>query len=156
MRKNLCNVFRNIWRARSNEILWTTFKEFQGRLADRGYGSCFVPFNKRATNEYSDRRYLAYCLNNFPRPWAANFFREHGSKIDHEGYALSILIQWIFRSAIRNGEEVWIYIPSVRMRALLKEWLDKLEVGRDLDEIKYTTPRKKALKKKRKNAKQSV
>lgn len=155
MRKNLCNVFRNIWHARSNEILWTTFKEFQPHLTDRGYGLCFVPYNKRATNEYSDRRYLAYCINNFPRPWAARFFREHGSKIDHEGYALSILIQWIFRSAIRNGEEVWIYIPSARMRSLLKEWLDKLEVGRDLDEIKYKTPRRRPTNKKKNSSKES-
>lgn len=156
IRKNIINVFRNIWRARGAETLWTTYKEYQSNLEDRGYINSFVVYNKRATNEYSDRKYLAYCINNFPRPWEAKFFRDHGSEMHPDGYALSILIQWIFRSAIRNDEDIWVYIPSARMRGLLTQWLDKLATGNDLDEIKYATPRQKASKKKRKNAKQSV
>ena len=38
-------------------------------------------------------------------------------------YALSEMIQWIWRSAIRDGKEIWVYIPSRRMRELLKKWL---------------------------------
>lgn len=156
LKKNLSNLFRNIWKAKANEIMWTTFKTAREELSSRGYGKSFVTYNKRASNEFASRKYLAYCVNNFPRPWEFNFYKERGSDMHPDGYALSILIQWIFRSAVRNGEEIWVYIPSVRMRTLLQDWLDKLAVGEDLDEIKYTTPRKRISKKKRKNAKQSV
>ena len=33
------------------------------------------------------------------------------------------MIQWIWRSAIRDGKEVWVYVPSRRMRDLLRQWL---------------------------------
>jgi len=36
------------------------------------------------------------------------------------------MIQWIWRSAIRDGKEIWVYIPSRRMRELLKKWLLEL------------------------------
>ena len=39
-------------------------------------------------------------------------------------WALSELIQWLFRSAIREEKEVNLYMPSSRMRSLLKDWLD--------------------------------
>ena len=39
-------------------------------------------------------------------------------------YALSEMIQWIFRSRIRNNEDINIYIPSSRMRNLLIEFLE--------------------------------
>lgn len=35
------------------------------------------------------------------------------------------MIQWIWRSAIRNGEEISLYLPSKRMRDLLTEWIEK-------------------------------
>ena len=159
LKKNLTNLFRNIWQAKANEIMWTTFKVARERLASRGYGGSFVTYNKRASNEYASRKYLAYCVNNFPRPWEFNFYKERGSDMDSDGYALSILIQWIFRAAIRNNEEIWVYIPSARMRTLLLDWLDKLAEGRDLETIKYITPRKKyskkASKKKKKSSKKS-
>jgi len=41
--------------------------------------------------------------------------------------ALSTMVQWIWRSAIRDGEEVWIYIPSKRMRSLLIAWIRDVE-----------------------------
>lgn len=152
LRKNLVNVFRNIYHAPSKQIMWTTFKEFRADLSSKGYAGGFVPYNKRASNEYSDRHYLAYCINNFLRPWEMRYYRERGVEVDNDAYGLSFLVQWIFRSAIRNGEEIWIYIPSVRMRTLLIQWLDNLAEGKDLEPISYKTPRKsyyKKVKKKR-------
>ena len=53
------------------------------------------------------------------------FFTEKGVNIDEETWALSELIQWLFRSAIREENEINLYIPSKRMRNLLQEWLRK-------------------------------
>ena len=33
------------------------------------------------------------------------------------------MLQFIWRSAIRDGKEIWVYIPSIRMRNLLKQWI---------------------------------
>ena len=146
VRKNLVNVFKNIYRASAKETLWTTFKEYTSAVRGNGYQASFVPYNMRASNEYADRKYLAYCVNNFPRPLEHRYYATNGANWDGDEYALSILVQWMFRSAIRNGEEIWIYVPSKRMRSLLVMWLDKLAEGKDLDQIFYKTPRKSRAK----------
>lgn len=146
IRKNITNIFKNIWRAPSDKTMWTTFKDHKEAVENKGYKNSFVTYNKRASNEYCDRKYLAYCVNNFPRPWEAKYFRERDIEVDGDTYALSILIQWMFRSAIRKGEEIWIYVPSARMRTLLTIWLEKLAHGDDLSPINYKTPRKSRAK----------
>ena len=37
--------------------------------------------------------------------------------------ALGALLQWAWRSQIRNGKPIDIYIPSERMRELLNNWI---------------------------------
>lgn len=64
-----------------------------------------------------------------PRQKRLNLFKllqkKKGVNIDEETWALSELIQWLFRSAIREENKINIYIPSKRMRSLLQEWLEK-------------------------------
>lgn len=57
-------------------------------------------------------------------PMVKQFFVNNGVDVNEEGYALSEMLQWIWRSAIRNNEPINIYIPSSRMRNILEEWLD--------------------------------
>ena len=45
-------------------------------------------------------------------------------EIDEDGFALSELLQWIWRSQIRQGKPIILYIPSKRMRELLEDFLD--------------------------------
>ena len=142
VRKNITNIFKNVWRAPSEKTMWTTFKDCREIVENKGYKNSFVTYNKRASNDYCERQYLAYCVNNFPRPWETKYFRDNGVEVNGDTYALSILIQWIFRSAIRKDEEIWLYIPSARMRTLLKRWLEQLADGNDLEPIHYKTPRK--------------
>ncbi len=56
-------------------------------------------------------------------PFYKHFFGKKGIKLDINQYALSEMLQWIFRSAIRNNQEITIYIPSERMRNLLFDYL---------------------------------
>ena len=77
-------------------------------------------------NAYRDRTCLVYTSNVFMNVGEKLFFARAGIKVDEDNYALSILIQWIWRSAIREGEDIYIYIPSKRMRDLLIGWLDKM------------------------------
>ena len=139
LRCNLYNVFHNVYKTDANSKMWSTFKAFKNVLKGKGYANGFIVYNKRATNEFSNKRHLAYCLNVYMQTWAKNYLIEKGAKnISENMYAISTLIQWIFRSAIRNGEEVWLYLPSKRMRDLFKEWLNNLAEGKDLTQIILT------------------
>lgn len=123
LKNNLINVFRNKFKSSSNQNLWTTFKAYQSLIRGKGYTKGFLSYNIRATNEYRDRDHLAYCVNVYYNPYMKNYFVDHGIEVKEDEYALSEMIQWIWRSAIRDGKDIWIYIPSKRMRDLLKDWL---------------------------------
>ena len=51
------------------------------------------------------------------------FFEDNNVVVDEDLLALSDLIQWLFRGSIRNGVTMKVYIPSIRMRNLLKKYL---------------------------------
>ena len=103
--------------------MWTTFKDYKHKLKGKGYSNQFVSCNCRSTNEYIDCYNLAYCVNIYLHPAVTQFFRQRNIQIDEDLYALSEMIQWIWRSRIRKGENINIYIPSIRMRNLLNAWL---------------------------------
>lgn len=138
LKNNLYNLFRHVYKCKPEEKMWTTLTKYRCNLRGKGYSNGFITFNKRATNQFMQKRYLAYCVNVFLQPWVKNYLIRLGAAdIDQDMYALSVLIQWIFRSAVRTGEEVWIYIPSKRMRYLLEKWIQNLNLGEDLKPIHY-------------------
>ena len=124
LRNNLYNYFTNIVNAKSETIMWSTFKDYRSKLKGKGYSSKFVSFNCRSTNDYNDRYNLAYCINIYLHVGISQFFIQRGIHIDEDLYALSEMIQWIWRSRIRNDQDINIYIPSVRMRNLLNSWIE--------------------------------
>ena len=128
LKRNIINLYNNKYRISSSCAMWTTFKDYKGLLSGKGYTTGFVSCNVRATNEYRNKTHLAYCVNVFFNPMFKHYFEDHGAKVDEDGYALSEMIQWIWRSAIRDGKEIWIYIPSSRMRRLLTEWMEKCKL----------------------------
>lgn len=123
LKSNITNFFINIQKAKSDTVLWTTFKDQQSKLKGKGYTKGFIACNLRATNDYVERYNLAYCINIFNQPFIDQFFKSKGITINQELYALSELIQWLWRSRIRRYEPITIYIPSKRMRNLLVLWL---------------------------------
>lgn len=125
LKNNIFNYFRNVCHSASSNNLWTTFKKYQSSLKGKGYTKSFVPLNSRATNQYRNRTVIVYPVNRYLNPYVKNFFSTNGIKIDEDGYALSEMLQFIWRSAIREGKEIYIYVPSSRMRKLLKDWIEK-------------------------------
>lgn len=126
LKNNITNFFKNIRNTPTGLNLWTSFKDFKQYLTGNGYGRSFIPTNSRATNKFKERISVAYPVNRFLDTCVKNFFIDNEIRIDEEGYALSEMIQWIWRSAIREGNEIWIYIPSSRMRRLLKKWIEEI------------------------------
>ena len=126
LRNNLYTYFQYRCRgSRKSSRMWTCFKDYSERLlGDKGrYKDSFVQVGARATNDLSDRTHLAYLANRFVDPNIAKFFADKDIRIDPKDFALAEMLQWIWRSAIRLDREIWIYIPSSRMRWLLKDWI---------------------------------
>lgn len=124
LKNNLVNWFNNINKQHKAENrLWTTFKSAKPSLDGQGYARRFISLNLRATNDYIESLVLAYCCNRYIRPTIKSFFSKRNITINEDMYATSEMIQWIWRSRVRRGDEVFIYIPSKRMRDLLKQYL---------------------------------
>ena len=148
---NLYNYYNRCLKtakASHNDIMWTCFGDYIAQLKGSGYTvvrkltaeerrlpkdkrekaekklQCFVPCNAKATNDFGERWALAYCVNMYINPMIRRFFTDADISINEDLYALSCLIQWIFRSRIRNGEPIELYIPNKRMRDLLVRWLN--------------------------------
>lgn len=125
LQSNLYNWFNNgnARKIKNDKKLWTTFKTYQKDIKGKGYTKRFIPLNVRATNDYREAMRLAYCCNRFLRPTIKLFFTNKGININEDQYALSEMLQWIWRSRIRQGQNIDVYIPSKRMRNLLIEYL---------------------------------
>lgn len=127
LRKNLYTFFMYRAKAKSKDSLWSVFSPYVNRLKGLGYSKGHLSFNARATNDYQHKTALAYLVNIYPHVNVLMYFRKKGIKVNQEEYALSILIQWIWRSKIRDtnsDEKIVLYLPSERMRNLFLEWLN--------------------------------
>ena len=133
LKSNLYNYFRHICPSRVEDKMWGTFADAEYSIRGKGYSKSYLVFNMKATNKYGGRTVLAYCSNVFMNVGQKIFYHNNGIEVDEDIFALSTLIQWIWRSAIRNGEEIWIYIPSRRMRELLIGWIDEVSGGGNHD-----------------------
>lgn len=130
LKANVYNCINNIWRdAPAERKLCGAFNKYNNKIKGKGYTKSFLTFNARATNAYRNREYLTYLVNIFMNVSERRFYEKYGAIVDEEKYALSIMVQWIWRSAIRDGVEIYIYIPSRRMRELLISWIETTSEG---------------------------
>lgn len=107
----------------SEAVMWTCVSKFHKKLGKRGFISQHVAINARATNQYQDKIICIYLANRFMRTPITTVFNKQDIRVDQELYALSELLQWLFRSRIRKGESIELFIPSDRMRDILQRYL---------------------------------
>ncbi|MGL5971056.1 MAG: hypothetical protein ACRCZL_03480, partial [Cetobacterium sp.] len=88
-----------------------------------------------ATNSYRNTVACAYLVNRFVNPILYNFFKIRGMELNQEGFALSEMIQLIFRTRLREDLPIDLYIPSRRMRMILENFLQGLPLDDGFDEI---------------------
>lgn len=124
LKNSVYTFFRRHAKGKSKENMWTTFKSHRQALSGNGYARGFVSCTTRATNDYRDKSNLAYCCNRYVNPFVKGFLNHEGTAIDEELFALSEMIQWIWRSQIRDGKPINVFVPSGRMRGLLEAWLN--------------------------------
>lgn len=124
LKNNITNYFRHITKSSSDEFLWTTLKSKKEKLKGNGYTKSFVELNLRATNDYRHTKNLAFVYDKHFNPLIKNFFIKRQVDVNEEKYALSELLQFIFRSRLRDSESINLYIPSARQRNILKNFLN--------------------------------
>lgn len=124
LKDNIYNYFYNTRKTKSELNLWTTYSDYKSCLKGKGYAKGFLSHTARATNDFRDRISIAYPINKFMNSYIKTFFEQNNINVDEDGFATSEMLQFIWRSAIRGKKEIWIYIPSIRMRTLLEKWID--------------------------------
>lgn len=127
IQNNLHN-FRVQNKFRSEQVLWTCVQKFKEQIEVDGYKKSFLAVNAKGTNDYADRTYIAYITNIYMNPMLINMLHldsKEEERIDQDKYALSEMVQFIWRSAIRKGEPITVYVPSSRMRGLLEKWIEE-------------------------------
>lgn len=110
----------------SNDCLWTIFKRYKKQMQGDGQTKGFIPLNSMATNKYGNRHNVAYVVNRFMNADVVNCYRSLGIDFDNNWFALCEMLQFLWRSAIRNGEAVNVWIPSKRMRDYFVEWYNSV------------------------------
>ena len=132
---NLDNYIRNKAKCKKSDLLWTCFKDGKTRVQKNGvnnYSNEWLPMNTKATNDYGDRHTVAYLINLYPNPELTKASSARGFKVKEDIYAIAEMVQFIWRSAIRNNEPINLYLPSRRMRTFLENWLnDEYEINKD-------------------------
>lgn len=124
LKNNLYNYFHNYFgEVPSEDVMWATFKDYASKLRGKGFSNQLTSCNLRAFNSMRNKTVLAYCVNIFVNPFKRRYFCSRGGDYSDDSYALSTMVQWIWRSAIRDGNEITIYLPSERMRTLLINWI---------------------------------
>ena len=143
--KVLAGKFRNAYEfmkkhgVTAKSFIWTTFKEYRNNIK---INNKYVPVNKtwlacntKATNDYSNCTGVAYVCNRFFDVNCTNYLSQLAEKMNKPGlkfnndiYALSELIQFIYRSNIRvkdSDKKIYVWIPDYRMRNLLYNYREK-------------------------------
>lgn len=131
LRNSMNTFFRRRTSSKSSEQLWTCYKGDASKLygPNGRFASSFLQLAARATNEYRHRNCMAYMVNRFVDPNVGKFFATKGIYVNTEEFALAEMLQWIWRGCIRDDQPIELYIPSRRMRKLLKDWIESTNKG---------------------------
>jgi hypothetical protein len=112
----------------ANDNAWTAYSKVKPRLKGARYARGWIPNNAKATNEHRHKKSLAYLCNLFHNPYIKGYFEDRGIRVYEDLFALSELVQWIWRSQIRDDQPITVFIPSERMRNLFNRWLNSASV----------------------------
>ena len=140
--KSLKGCFRSAYKIMkrhgitSRTFMFTTFSDYRTLLQSDGRHfptlKRFLPCNTKATNDYSECTGVAYLCNRYFDVTCCNFLSQKAEetgnpdlKFDNDNYALSELLQFIWRSNVRVKESdkpVYVWVPDKRMRKLLQDF----------------------------------
>lgn len=86
--------------------------------------SPFLAYNTKATNDYMHYKGCMYAVNVYKTPTETGYLASKGIIFDQDQYALSMMVQFLWRGCIRRGEPMKVLVLSERMRKLLENWIN--------------------------------
>lgn len=89
----------------------------------RGIEDMWLYSSARATNDYAHKKVLLHLYNRYANIPVKAYLQDYGYSPDDDKFALSELVQWAWRSSIRNGQPIDLCIVSPRMDKLFRNWL---------------------------------
>lgn len=134
-------------KAKSEDVLYTHPKErfesdskrkilikpngyYKKRDGKGGFNKCWLASSTKATNLYAGKWCLIHCYNRYPQTPVEAYINDYGNdigvRLNTEVFALSEMLQWVWRSRIRKGEPIVLAIGSARMCRIFSRWLDNL------------------------------
>lgn len=88
----------------------------------------FLYCGARATNDYAEKSVALHAYNRYVNKVVKAYLQDYGADFDavpnDDQFALSEMVQWLWRTRIRNDEPIDVYILPDRMEKLLKMWLE--------------------------------
>ena len=84
-------------------------------------GANWIPNTTRGTNNYSHCSHAIYLYDQNVNPILLNWLNANNDQFKSD-FALTEMVQWIWRTGIRNGEPVDVYMPSSKMRKIIGDW----------------------------------
>lgn len=127
-------------KSKEGGVFWTTFKDQRHKLEGKGYKKgyidpetgdvldSFLPYNVKAINEYREFDLVLHTVNLFRSPVEKRYFASKGVEFNEDLWALSELLQFVWRARIRQGKPTKVLVISMRMRNLLIKWLNEEDV----------------------------
>ena len=101
---------------------WSKYSRMFGRDYGKG-GVQWLPNKTRGTNDYKHASHAVYLYSMSPNPMVQNFLAVTGQDFA-DNYALAEMVQWIWRTRVRDGLPITVAIPDERMRQILLDWLN--------------------------------
>jgi len=85
----------------------------------------FIACNVRATNNYAHKQLAIHAYTLYPNTAVKSYMQDLGYACDDDVYALNMLLQWLFRGCIRDGEPMQVVLLSAKMHKLLLQWMNQ-------------------------------
>lgn len=83
----------------------------------------FLYSGARASNDYIHKDVAIHAYNRFPNLSVKAYLQDYGGDIDDDMFALSEMVQWVWRTGVRRGHPIHLFFLSQRMEDIFSSWL---------------------------------
>ncbi|MCL6285999.1 hypothetical protein M3P21_21010 [Ruegeria sp. 2012CJ41-6] len=88
----------------------------------------------RGVNDHVNCSHAVYLFDQHPNPILCKFL-DKKPHVWGRRFALTEFVQWLYRSRVRLGQPVTVYVPSERMRTIILDWLNSPDNGEFSDDF---------------------
>ena len=89
----------------------------------------FLYCSARATNDYAHKKVAIHAYNRYINTVVTAYLQDYGRDLNaipsDDQFALAEMLQWLWRTQIRDDKPIDVYILSHRMLHLLSRWLEE-------------------------------